>query len=164
MNEQKNGLISIILIVVIIGLIGYLGINFDKIFNIKKTPTNVPESNELSKFKNFDSSKISSVEVCGSYADESGITMECNTLENKDANALLNELDKMVFTKSINREEIFTTPGTVNITYNDETTIQIIVSFDGVLYVTWDLSEGKWREYQLSNLNFLNDYTELYIK
>ena len=34
MNEQKNGLISIILIVVIIGLIGYLGINFDKIFNI----------------------------------------------------------------------------------------------------------------------------------
>ena len=70
----------------------------------------------------------------------------------------------MIFTKSINREDIVTTPGTVTITYNDETTIQIIVSFDGVLYVTWDLSEGKWREYQLSNLNFLNDYTELYIK
>ena len=70
----------------------------------------------------------------------------------------------MVFTKSVNYEEILTNPGTVTINYNDETTIQIIVSFDGVLYVTWDLSEGIWKEYQLSNLNFLSDYTELYIK
>lgn len=164
MNEQKNGLISIILIVVIIVLVGYLTINFDKIFNTKKPVTNTPVSNELSKFKNFDSNKISDVEACGSYAEGTSVTMECNTLEKKDANSLLNELDKMVFTKSINREDIFTTPGTVTITYNDETTIQIIVSFDGVLYVTWDLSEGTWKEYQLSNLNFLNDYTELYIK
>lgn len=164
MNEQKNGTISIILIVVIIGLVWYLAANFDKIFNSKKNTPNVPETNELGKFENFDSSKISSVEACGSYADGTAVTMECNTLEKKDANALLKELDKMIFTKSINQEDIVTTPGTVTITYNDETTIQIIVSFDGVLYVTWDLSEGKWREYQLSNLNFLNDYTELYIK
>ena len=54
--------------------------------------------------------------------------------------------------------------GFLIINYNDETTIQIIVSFDWVLYVTWDLSEGIWKECQLSNLNFLSDYTELYIK
>ena len=164
MNEQKNGLISIILIVVIIVLVGYLIINFDKIFNTKKPTANASVSNELSKFKNFDSSKISDVEACGSYAEGTAVTMECNTLDKKDTNSLLKELDKMVFTKSVNYEEILTNPGTVTINYNDETTIQIIVSFDGVLYVTWDLSEGIWKEYQLSNLNFLNDYTELYIK
>ena len=164
MNEQKNGLISIILIVVIIGLVGYLIFNFDKIFNTKKTATNVPESNELSQYKNFDSDMISEVEACGSYSEGTAVIMECNTLEKKDADALLKELDKMIFTKSVNREEILTTPGTVTVTYSDETTIQIIVSFDGVLYVTWDLSEGNWKEYQLSNLKFLNDYTDLYIK
>lgn len=56
--------------------------------------------------------------------------MECNTLDKKDTNSLLKKLDKMVFTKNVNYEEIHTNPGTVTINYNDETTIQIIVSFD----------------------------------
>ena len=48
-------------------------------------------------------------------------------------NEKLKKLDKMVFTKSVNYEEVLTNPGIVTINYNDETTIQIIVSFDGVI-------------------------------
>ena len=165
MNDSKNGLMSVILIIVIIVLIFLVVTNANKIFNIKKTESsNVTETEGLDKYKNFDSKKISEVMACGSYSEGESISMECNTLEVKDANSLLRELDKIEYTKSVTRDSIFTMPGTVTINYNDDTSTSIIISFDGVLYVNWDTSSDVWKQYQLSNLNYLSDYTEMYIK